>query len=302
LEIGYWKLVHVPVLLHEAITLLDPKPNECFVDATLGAGGYAKEILARTAPQGKLFAVDLDENAVAHFERYITATEWAPRVIVQQGNFADLPELMGQNHFPRADGLIADLGFSSDQIEASGRGFTFLKDEPLLMAYDIHSSCTAAAIVNGYTEKELGELIQRYSNERYAARIAKNIVVRRKARKIITTKELVDIIIRSVPERYERGRIHPATRTFLALRIAVNNELENLTRLLARLEAIVKPGGRVAIISFQSLEDKLVKDAFRQKQKEGRFVAMTKKPLIPGEEEIRNNSRARSAKLRVARI
>jgi 16S rRNA (cytosine1402-N4)-methyltransferase len=236
------------------------------------------------------------------------------------GNYADLPEIFKKIHRPlkkseglKADGLIIDLGFSSEQIEQSGRGFSFLKDEPLIMRY-ADEGLTAAEVINSFSEKDLADILWRYGEERFSRQIAPKIIEERKRKRILTTFELVEIIKKAVPKKYERGRIHPATRVFQALRIYVNRELENLETLLKKLDPetdvlhrcgagkILNNKGRVAIISFHSLEDRLVKNYFKQMAKKGYAEILTKKPITPTKEEIKNNPRSRSAKMRAVKI
>ena len=241
-------------------------------------------------------------------------------IILVNGNYADLPEILKENKLPKADGLLLDLGMSSDQLEHSGRGFSFLRDEPLIMTYRTNLAnrfLTAAEVVNSFSGKELADIFWEYGEERYSRQIAKNIVEERNPRaksaswligagqgkkRILTTFELVEIIKKAVPKNYEQGRIHPATKVFQALRIYVNGELDNLEKLLKNLTAVLKPNGRAVIISFHSLEDRLVKNNFRQMVKERKAEFLAKKPIRPSIEEIRNNLRARSAKMRAIKI
>jgi 16S rRNA (cytosine1402-N4)-methyltransferase len=272
--------MHAPVLLKEVIETLNPKSGEFFVDGTYGGGGHAKAIQEKIGPEGKLLAIDWESTGE---------------------NFADLAYLLVKKGLPKADGLILDLGISSDQLDLSGRGFSFQRDEPLLM--NINPALPPAyEILRKLNEEELAKIIWEYSQEKFSRRIARSIKEQQKTKPIRTTKDLIEAIARAVPKNYERGRIHPATRTFLALRIYVNHELENLERVLKDLPKILKSGGRVAIISFHSLEDRLVKNYFRDFQKVGKLKILTKKPITPSREEFQNNPRARSAKLRAAII
>lgn len=268
---------HAPVLLNEIIKILDPQPGEFFVDGTAGAGGHSKAILEKTGSSGKFLAIDWEKTGE---------------------NYANLPEILDQKNLGKADGLLIDLGFSSEQLGA-GRGFSFLKDEPLLMTYDL-SEKPVKQILKELNEQELAAIIKTYGEERYAARIARAIKAASRKKPIETTGQLAEIIRSAVPKNYERGRLHPATRTFMALRIYANRELENLETLLKNLHRILKPGGRAAIISFHSLEDRLVKNYFRDYAKAGKVEILTKKPIIATSEEIRQNPRSRSAKLRAA--
>ena len=291
--------MHISVLKKEALEFLNPGPNENFIDATVNGGGHALEILAKTAPEGKLLAIDLDKDAIAKFEEKISENNFKQRVVVANDNFARIKDIVREKDFSDIAGIIADLGFSSWQIEESGRGFSFLKDEPLLMTLSGASDgLTAYEIVNGWPEERLKEVIREYGEERFAGRIARNIKEARRNKKITTTKELVEIIEKAVPGAYRRAKIHPATRTFQALRITVNDELLNLRVFLENAFDVLQPGGRLVIISFHSLEDRIVKNFFKEKKLVGQAEVQTKKPIIPSDEEIKANPRSRSAKLR----
>ncbi|MEK7520528.1 MAG: 16S rRNA (cytosine(1402)-N(4))-methyltransferase RsmH, partial [Patescibacteria group bacterium] len=245
-----------------------------------------------------LLAVDWDAKALKRAEGGFGGRR---NIVLTRGNYADLPEILKRLELPKADGLLLDLGFSSEQL--GGRGFSFSKDEPLIMRYDdSKSGVTAADVVNGLGEKELADVIYKFGEERFSRKIAKAIVERRRKKRIETSGDLAGIVGEALPKNYERGRIHPATRTFQALRIYVNGELENLERLLGGLEKILKSEGRVAVISFHSLEDRLVKKYFKKMEKEKNFLILTKKPVSPSPEEIRANPRSRSAKLRAAAL
>lgn len=268
---------HTPVLLKEVTELLDPKPGEFFIDGTAGSGGHSKAIQEKVGPTGKLLAIDWEKTGE---------------------NYADLAEILKKKNLGKANGLILDLGFSSEQI-GGGRGFSFQKDEPLFMTYD-PSAEPLKQILKELTEEELAEIIKEFGEERYAWRIAKAIYEQERQKPIETTFELAEIIKRAVPKNYERGRIHPATRTFMAFRIYANHEMENLEKVLQDLPEILKPGGRAAVISFHSLEDRLVKNYFRDYAKAGKIKILTKKPITATKEEIAANPRSRSAKLRAA--
>ena len=286
--------MHIPVLLNEVIEILSPKKGEFIIDGTFGAGGHSSAILEKISPNGILLAVDWDEQAIKKGKLVVQSQK--ARVLLVHGNYADLPEILKKHRLPKADGLLLDLGFSSDQIESSGKGFSFLRNEPLDMRYDVKQELTAAAVVNGFKEDELADVLYKYGDERMSRKIAKSVVEFRKKKKILETFELVEAINRAIP--YRRGKIHPATRTFQALRIYVNGELDNIVRVLEDLPQIIKPGGRVAIISFHSLEDGIVKRFFKQMQRENKGEILTKKPVIPVKGEILSNPRSRSAKLR----
>lgn len=268
---------HVPVLLNEVIQFLNPKPGEFFIDGTAGGGGHSRAIQEKIGPTGKLLAIDLEKTGE---------------------NYADLPEILKTKDLGKADGLLLDLGFSSEQIE-SGRGFSFQKDEPLFMTYDPKAE-PLKEILRGLTEEKIFTIIKDFGEERYAREIAKEIYSQERRQPIETTSELVEAIKRAVPENYERGRINPATRTFMALRIYINHELENLEKALNNLEIILKSGARAVIISFHSLEDRMVKNYFRDSSKVGKMEVLTKKPITASRDEILSNPRSRSAKLRAA--
>ena len=289
--------MHVPVLLKEVVEILNPMPGEFFIDGTAGSGGHSAAILEKIGASGKLLAIDWDEKAIERLKD--GKLKNSENAILVRGNYADLPEILEKNNLnlSGADGLLIDLGMSSDQLEHSGRGFSFLRNEPLDMRYG-GEGLTAAEAVNSFSEKDLADIFWKYGEEKFSRQIAKKICEERKKKRILTTFELVDIIRRAVPRNYEKGRLHPATRVFQALRIYVNAELQNLEKLLKNLGRILRPEGRAAIISFHSLEDRLVKNYFRALAKEGRAELLTKKPIKPTEEEIRINPRSRSAKLR----
>lgn len=309
--------MHIPVLLKEVVEILNPESGDFIIDGTVGGGGHAVEIFKRILPEGKLLGIDIDKNNLSIAESKISTelriqnSELRKNLILIHGNYADLPEILKEKKFPKADGLILDLGFSSEQLE-SGKGFSFLKDEPLDMRYNTFGEfriknselriLTAAEVINSFTEKELADIIFKYGEERYSRRIAKAIVEERKKKRILTTFDLVDVIRKAAPKIYQGGRRHPAMRTFQALRIYVNQELNNLEIILKNINQVLKPKGRVLIISFHSLEDRLVKNYFCQMAKNKEAEILTKKPVRPAEEEIEKNPRSRSAKLRAMQI
>ena len=296
---------HVPVLLHEVITFLGPRPGDFIIDGTVDGGGHAREILGRITETGTLLGLDWDEALLAECRMRIGGYKNA---ILVHGNYADLPRIIEDHAMKlpgsKADGLLVDLGFSSEQLEASGRGFSFgesSENEPLLMTYD-DSRHPVSAIIRELSEDELANVIYGFGGERHSRRIAKAIKERGRRRPIVTSGELAETVRNAVPHGYERGRIDAATRTFQALRIYANGELENLKMLLERLPDIVKPGGRVAIITFHSLEDRIVKEKFREMAKRGAANVATKKPVPASRMEIMQNPRSRSAKLRALTI
>ena len=287
---------HQPVLLEEVIKVLDPKAGEFFIDATAGRGGHAEKILERVGKNGKILAIDWDEENVVFLKKKF---ESHANALVEHCNYADLPEILKLKGLPGADGILLDLGFSSSQLAESGRGFSFLKDEPLLMTYD-QRRMPVKDLIRKMSGTELTEVIREFGEEKFAKQIARAMKGTKKP--IETTGELAQIVKNAVPRNYERGRLNPATRTFQALRIYANNELGNLEEMFQNLTRILKSGGRAAIISFHSLEDRIVKNYFRRMAKEDQLQIITKKPIRPTLLEIENNPRSRSAKLRAAVI
>ena len=292
--------MHIPVLLNEVLELLDIKEKDFVIDGTFGRGGHAKAFTEKISSDGRILGIDWDENAVASGKSEMNGRK---NIILIQGNYSDLPEILEKQHLPKADKILLDLGFSSDQLEDSKRGFSFMKDEVLDMRYFPESArLTAAEIVNRLKENELADIFYRYGQERFSRKIARKIIEFRKKQRILTTGQLAEIIKSAVPKNYERGRINPATRTFQALRIYINEELDNLENFLKNIPDLVQKQGRVAIISFHSLEDRLVKNYFREMEKSKIAKILTKKPIIATEKEILNNAKARSAKLRAIQI
>jgi len=288
--------MHIPVLLSEVIKLLDPKENENYIDATLGEGGHTLALLQKTSPAGKVLGIDLDPETLEIAHRKLHA--FGDRLILANDNFKNLEEIIDEKKFKEISGIIFDLGMSSRDVDEAGRGFSFMKDEPLLMNFGSDALLTAEQIVNNWPEDELEKILKLYGEERFARQIARRIVVARSNKPIKTTFDLVKIIENSVPSFYRHGRIHPATRTFQALRIAVNDELNTIQKGLEIALKIVSAGAKIAVISFHSLEDRIVKNFFRDHKDV--LKILTKKPVTPAEVEILNNPRARSGKLRVA--
>lgn len=290
--------MHAPVLLEETIHALDLHAGDFVIDGTVGGGGHASALLERTGIEGRFLGMDWDRDAISRVrERFVEG----PHKLFVQGNYAELPAVLAAHRLPKADALLIDLGFSSDQIESSGRGFSFRRDEPLDMRYDAEAEVeTAAELVARSSVSELARIFREYGEERRALPFAKGIVEARRKRPIRTSGALAELIERLAGGR--RGKTHPATKVFMALRIAVNGEMTNVAKALANLSAVVKPHGRAAFITFHSLEDRLVKNAFRSLAKEGKAVLITKKPIGPPREEIIKNPRSRSAKLRAIEI
>jgi 16S rRNA (cytosine1402-N4)-methyltransferase len=356
--------IHRPVLLREVIEGLNLKPGSVVVDATLGGGGHSIAILEKIGKKGKLIAIDWDEHAIEKFKSKVKSQKakvrtWKPeagnsrlastsslresrRVLAIKDNFANLKNILGGLGVETVDAVLADLGYSSDQIADPERGISFQKDAPLDMrlgrslritnSYESTNDLTAKKIVNNYSEKELARILKEYGEEKFARNIARKIIAYRKNNKIETTLELVKIISSAVPEKYKNRKIHCATKTFQALRIEVNRELENLEKFIPQAISVLAKGGRLGIITFHSLEDRIVKNLFREnargcicppsfpkcvcgreakvypvksseagaaKPQFNRVKIITGKPIVPGEREIEKNPRARSAKLRI---
>jgi len=287
--------MHCPVMVPEVLDGLLLRPGGVYVDATLGLGGHTEAILLKCPEIKMVLGLDCDTEALEQAESRLSP--FGDRVRFIHSNFIHLHDVLLFNRIGRVDGILMDLGISTFHLENSRRGFSFSRNEPLDMRMDPSGAVTAADMVNKLPLKRLTELIQTYGEERWAKRIAKRIYDRRKTAPILNSTELAEVVANSIPRKYHPRRIHPATRTFQALRIAVNREMDNLKEALDSLPSCLRPEGRVCIISFHSLEDRLVKIAFRE---DNRLQPLTKKPLVPSPEEMRSNPRARSAKLRIA--
>ncbi|MDP2927013.1 MAG: 16S rRNA (cytosine(1402)-N(4))-methyltransferase RsmH [bacterium] len=288
--------MHIPVLLKEVMSYLDPQPNENFIDGTFGEGGHSLAILEKIAPRGKILGLEADNDL---YQRLLARK--TQRLIVVNDNFVNLKEIVKEKKFGPISGVLLDLGISSWHLEESQKGFSFLRNEPLMMRLDgDKSKLTAANIINDWPAAELERIFREYGEERFASKMAAAICSLRNRKPIETTWQLAEIIKRILPPSYEGGRIHPATRIFLALRIAVNRELENLERTLPQILEVLNKGGKICVITFNSLEDRIVKSFLAQESKAqpGRLKILTKKPVMAGVEEIKNNPRSRSAKLR----
>jgi len=286
---------HVPVLVEEVMTFLRCEPGCTYVDATLGGGGHASEILKRTAPDGIVIGIEWDEEALSYARN--TLMPFGDRIKIFRENFVHLPDFVGTES---ADGILLDLGLSSIQVEKAERGFSLREEGPLDMRMDQRSNRTAADLINRLSSEELEYTLTHYGEERWAKKIAKAIVQERERDPIRTTQRLRKIVHRAIPGRFHSRRIDPATRTFQAFRIRLNEELDNLGKTLETGWKVLKREGRICIISFHSLEDRMVKETFRRLDKQGEMRILTKKPVVPSEEEQRRNPRSRSAKLRCA--
>ena len=284
---------HVPVLLDEVVDWLAPRSGAVLLDGTLGGGGHTAALAKIVGPSGMVIALDRDPAAIAVAERNLAALP----VKLVHGNFCDLAEVLEQLEVPVVDGVVLDLGISSDQLTDSERGFSFSGTGPLDLRFDPTSGEPAWRLLNRLSAEHLADLVYQYGEERYSRRIARAIVARRQKQPIETAAELAELVRHCVPRSRGGRRIDPATRTFQALRIAVNDELKSLEIALRRIPDCMRPEARMAVISFHSLEDRRVKQAFRDDK---RMEVLTPKPVRPNEKEITENPRSRSAKLRVA--
>ncbi|NPA14067.1 MAG: 16S rRNA (cytosine(1402)-N(4))-methyltransferase RsmH [Aquificae bacterium] len=287
---------HFPVLLEESVSLLTENRGKIYVDATVGLGGHSYEILKRN-PDAFLIGIDKDPYALDKAKERLR--EFEGRFALYQADYKDIDLVLKEEGIEAVDGILMDLGVSMLQLKTPERGFSFMAEAPLDMRMNPDQRLTAYDVVNRYKEKDLARIIKEYGEERFAYRIAKAIVSYRRKKPIETTKELAEIVESAVPKGFYK-KIHPATKTFQAIRIEVNKELDHLKEALLKIPHLLNPKGRVAIISFHSLEDRLVKHAFRNFEKEGLLKVITKKPITPSEEEIKLNPPSRSAKLRVA--
>ena len=301
-------------MLEEAVDMLACRPGKIIVDGTLGGSGHARRVCEQIDPGGVFIGIDQDRDAIDHARNVLPADE--SRIHIVHGNFVDLPLYLSQFGIGAVDGILIDIGLSLHQIEASGRGFSFSRDEPLDMRMDIRSDATAADLVACLSERDLAQTFRRYGEERWAARIARHLVAHRKTHPVTTSGQLARLVAKAVPAAAARAqKIHPATRVFMALRIAVNRELEVLDRFLETAVDLLNPGGRLCVLSFHSLEDRIVKHRFRAMERPctcppsfpqcvcGRQATMrllTRKVMRPAEAEIRNNPMARSTRLRAA--
>jgi 16S rRNA (cytosine1402-N4)-methyltransferase len=302
---------HVTAMLHEAVAMLACRPGKIIVDGTLGGCGHARRICEQIAPDGILIGIDQDQNAIDHARKALPTGTL--RVHIVHGNFVDLPLFLSQLGIDAVDGILIDIGLSLHQIEASGRGFSFHRDEPLDMRMDARSGVTAADLVATLSERELAQLFTRYGEERWSRQIARRLVATRNKQPVDTSGRLARLVVEAVPAAARSQKIHPATRVFMALRIAVNRELEVLERFLDVAVDQLKTAGRLCVLSFHSLEDRVVKHRFRSMAdpcicppslprcacgRRATVRLLTRKVIRPTESEIRNNPMARSTRLR----
>lgn len=291
---------HVPVLLAEVVNFLNCKPDCLYLDATLGEAGHTLGILERTQYKARIIGLDSDEEILKIAEEKLGA--YKDKVTVVNGNFRDLDKMLKENGISKIDGALFDLGVSSFELESKDRGFSFRYDSKLDMRMDRRKGYSAFNLVNELPCEDLERIFRSYGEERFSKSIARNIERERQKKEIMTTFELVEVIKKSVPEVYKHKKIHFATRTFQALRIIVNDELNSLREALEKTADFLNTGARICVISFHSLEDRIVKNYFKEQAKPeiGKFKIITKKPVTPSEDEMKVNSRSRSAKLRVA--
>ncbi len=308
------RIYHVPVMLKQVIDYLEPFPGKVLLDCTAGGGGHSEALLQKIIPNGKLIAMDQDKEAVQATEKRLSRYG-NDKYKVIHSNFEHLKEVVTKIYPHGLDGILFDLGVSSRQLDEAKRGFSYQQDAPLDMRMNKAAHKTAADVLNGYTEEELAQIIWRYGEERWARRIAQFIVKARENQAILTTGELVEIIKKAVPKEARREGPHPAKRTFQAIRIEVNRELEIIKTAIEQAVEMLKPQGKIAVISFHSLEDRIVKQTLRELSKgcicpkdlpvcvcgKKALIKITNsKPILPSQEEIEENPRARSAKLRLA--
>lgn len=292
--------MHKAVLLKETIDGLDLKPDSIVFDGTLGAGGHSEEIFKRFGSKVKVIATDRDVEAINRATAKICKESCNFQAFLS--DYRKINFVLEKVGVKNVNGIILDLGLSSDQLDFSGRGFSFKNNEPLLMTFSNgagEEQITAKIILNSWGEETLADILYGYSDEKYSRKIAKGIVAARNRKPIETTSDLVEIIKHAVPFSYQKGKIHFATKTFQALRMAVNDEVEALKEGLNKSIEALDRGGRIAVISFHSTEDRIVKDTFRKWQEEKKGKVINKKPITAGEEEVRDNPRSRSAKLRI---
>lgn len=304
---------HVPVMLKPSVDNLVWKDNGIYVDGTVGGAGHSREILERLKGQGRLIGIDRDINALNSAEEKLK--EYKDRITLRHSNFANIKNVLYDLGIDKVDGVLLDLGVSSPQLDDAARGFSYMNDAPLDMRMDRTLAVTAADIVNNYSLEDLKNIIDKYGEEKWAARIASFIVNERSVQPIGTTFELVEIIKKAIPAAARREGPHPAKRTFQAIRIAVNRELEEVEKVIPEAVDILNTNGRICIITFHSLEDRIVKDSFRNLSNpctcppefpvcicnnKPSITIVTRKPIVPDEDELANNPRSRSAKLRVA--
>lgn len=287
---------HTPVMPREVEDILALKPGQCLVDGTLGLGGHSKILARHLGVRGKIIGIDRDKESIGKAKENLKDVQTPVQFV--HDDFRNLDAVLGHLGIDQVDAMLFDFGISSFQLEDARRGFSLKADGPLDMRMNQENWISASDLINSLSEKEISAILKNFGEERWHNRIARSIVARRSERPILSTADLKDIVLKAMPAHQRRQKIHPATRTFQAFRIAVNRELESIDMILDKCLDYLKSGGRIAVISFHSLEDRIVKHKFRQFKEEGRAQILTKKPLRPAEEESRQNPRARSARLR----
>ena len=291
-------MVHIPVLQKEILENLNPLPNDNFIDCTVNGGGHASLMLERIAPKGKLLGIDWNTETIENCK--INTEKYKDRIILACDNFVNIDKVVEERGFKNVKGILFDLGMSSWQLDDSKKGLSFQKNESLDMRLDSEAKISAKEIVNSYSETDLAKIISEYGQERFASKIAREIAKERQKKQISSTFELVSIIKEAVPRSYQNQKIHFATRTFQAIRIATNDELNSLKNAIPKALRILERDGKLAVISFHSLEDRIIKDLFRDSVKNNLITLFNKKPIPPSFDEISMIRRSRSEKLRIA--
>ncbi len=289
---------HIPVMSQEVLEYLNLKPGAVVVDGTVGLGGHSVKIIEKIGEQGRLIGIDRDEASLGIAEQKLQSFGRSYQLV--HDDFRNVDRILQRLNIHEVDAMLFDLGISSYQLDNAERGFSIKLDGPLDMRMDQKTFISAYDLVNSLSEKEISSILKNFGQERWHHRIAHNLILQRSKAPIESTRDLSEAILKAIPYRYQDNRIHPATRTFQAIRIAVNRELEALDILLSKSVNFLKTGGRICVISFHSLEDRIVKEKFRIWNKDGKVKLIVKKPLRPSEQETLNNPRARSARLRVA--
>jgi 16S rRNA (cytosine1402-N4)-methyltransferase len=291
---------HKSVLLNEVISNLKLNDKAIYVDLTLGSAGHAQAVCGLGLKDLTIVGVDADAQAIERSSKNLESCN--AHIILEKGNYKNFPEILNKHHIKKVNAIVIDLGLSSEQLDIARRGFSFRFDEPLLMTLNdspTDQELTAKIILNDFSEESLANIIFAYGEERFARRIARSIVDYRQNKSIDFTSQLAEIVKRAIPNRFQSKKIHPATKTFQAIRIAVNNELENIKETILKAPQFLESGARLEIISFHSLEDRIVKQTFKELVERGEGKIITKKPIISSSEELLENPRARSAKLRI---
>jgi len=294
------KTKHISVMLREIVEYLNLSPGDNVIDCTFGGGGHSLEILKQIGKDGKLLAIDLNEDVRKEIGNWKLEIKKNKNFKLVNDNFKNLKNIVNKDFKYPVNGILLDLGLSSDELEKSGRGFSFQKDEPLDMRFDVNQDLTAEHVLNSYSVEELYNIFKDFGEYSHARRLSKSVYQQRKLKKFKNTQDLVDIVLEVHPHKYY-NKIHPATKIFQALRIAVNNELENLKKVLPQAVEILQSRGRLVVISFHALEDRIVKHYFRElsRKENSKIKLLTKKPISPSEKEVEENPRSRSAKMRV---